>query len=164
MYYRVGVSYAPRETNLPALDAGFIVRRSYAAVDDPADVTRLPDGRIKIRLGAKVQVTLEALVTGRRYQVALVDPLPAGFETVNEALATSERAARNELDGHWDFTNLRDERSEAFALEMGEGLHRFSYTVRAKTPGTFVAAPAKAEEMYSPETFGRSSSQTVVIE
>jgi hypothetical protein len=164
MYYRVGVSYAPRETNLPALDAGFIVRRSYAAVDDPADVTRLPDGGIKIRLGAKVQVTLEALVTSRRYEVALVDPLPAGFETVNEALATSERAARNELDAHWDFTNLRDERSEAFALEMGEGLHRFSYTVRAKTPGTFVAAPAKAEEMYSPETFGRSSSQTVVIE
>jgi uncharacterized protein YfaS (alpha-2-macroglobulin family) len=164
MYYRVGVSYAPRETNLPALDAGFIVRRTYAAVDDPADVSRLPDGRIKVRLGAKVLVTLEALTTSPRYQVALVDPLPAGFETVNEALATSERAAHPALAAPWDFTNLRDERSEAFALQLGEGLHRFSYTVRAKTPGTFIAAPAKAEEMYSPETFGRSSGQTVVIE
>jgi uncharacterized protein YfaS (alpha-2-macroglobulin family) len=164
MYYRVGISYAPRQTGLPALDAGFIVRRTYAAVDDPADVTRLPDGRIKVRLGARVLVTVEALNTTRRYQVALVDPLPAGFETVNEALATSERAARPEHDARWDFTNLRDERSEAFALEMGEGLHRFSYTVRAKTPGTFVAAPAKAEEMYTPETFGRSTGQTVVIE
>ena len=164
MYYRVGISYAPRETDLPALDAGFIVRRSYAAVDDPADVTRLPDGRIKIRLGAKVLVTLEALTTTRRFQVALVDPLPAGFETVNEALATSERTARAEHDSPWDFTNLRDERSEAFALQMGAGLRRFSYTVRAKTPGTFLAAPAKAEEMYSPETFGRSAGETVVIE
>jgi uncharacterized protein YfaS (alpha-2-macroglobulin family) len=164
MYYRVGISYAPRETNLPALDAGFIVRRSYAAADDPADVTHLSDGRIKIRLGAKVRVTLEALTTTRRFQVALVDPLPAGFETVNETLATSERAAPGEHDSPWDFTNLRDERSEAFVLQMGEGLHRFSYTVRAKTPGTFLAAPAKAEEMYSPETFGRSAGETVVIE
>jgi uncharacterized protein YfaS (alpha-2-macroglobulin family) len=164
MYYRVGISYAPRETNLPALDAGFIVRRSYAGIDDPSDVARLPDGRVKVRLGAKVRVTLEVLSTSRRYQVALVDPLPAGFETVNEALAVSERAAGPEKDSRWDFTNLRDERSEAFALEMGEGLRRFSYTVRAKTPGTFAAAPAKAEEMYSPETFGRSDGQTVVIE
>jgi alpha-2-macroglobulin len=164
MYYRVGISYAPRETNLPALDAGFIVRRSYAAVDDPADVTHLPDGRIRIRLGAKVLITLEALTTSGRFQVALVDPLPAGFETVNEALATSERAARAEHESRWDFTNLRDERSVAFALQMSAGLHRFSYTVRAKTPGTFLAAPAKAEEMYSPETFGRSAGETVVIE
>ena len=42
--------------------------------------------------------------------------------------------------------------------------HQFSYTVRATTPGTFVAAPAKAEEMYSPEVFGRSTGTTVVIE
>jgi len=32
------------------------------------------------------------------------------------------------------------------------------------TPGTFLAEPAKAEEMYSPETFGRSSGQTVLVE
>jgi hypothetical protein len=54
--------------------------------------------------------------------------------------------------------------SASFTVSMGEGHHRFSYTVRAKTPGTFLAAPAKAEEMYSPETFGRSTGETVVIE
>jgi uncharacterized protein YfaS (alpha-2-macroglobulin family) len=165
MYYRVGISYAPRDTHMPALDAGFIVRRSYAAVDDPADVSRLPDGRLKIRLGAKVLVSLEVLNTTRHFQVALVDPLPAGFEAVNQALATSERAAAKPgVDSRWDFTNLRDERSEAFALHLAEGLHRFSYTVRARTPGTFAVAPAKAEEMYAPETFGRSNGETVVIE
>ena len=49
-------------------------------------------------------------------------------------------------------------------MNLPEGTHQLSYTVRATTPGTFVAAPAKAEEMYSPETFGRSSGVTVVIE
>ncbi len=164
MYYRVGITYAPRDTNLAPLDAGFIVRRSYSALEDPADVTRLADGRWKIRLGAKVLVTLEAINTTMRYQVALVDPLPAAFETVNEALATAERADRVIGDSYWDFTNLRDNRSEAFVMHMAEGRHQFSYTVRATTPGTFVAAPAKAEEMYSPETFGRSSGQTVLVE
>lgn len=47
---------------------------------------------------------------------------------------------------------------------LREGAHRFSYTARAITPGTFMAAPAKAEEMYSPETFGRSTSEVVVVE
>jgi uncharacterized protein YfaS (alpha-2-macroglobulin family) len=28
----------------------------------------------------------------------------------------------------------------------------------------FVAPPAKAEEMYAPETFGRSSSDRVIVE
>jgi uncharacterized protein YfaS (alpha-2-macroglobulin family) len=164
MYYRVGITYAPRDTNVAPLDAGFIVRRTYSALEDPADVTRLADGRWKIRLGAKVLVTLEAINTTMRYQVALVDPLPAAFETVNESLATAERAHKAAGDGYWDFTNLRDNRSEAFAMHMSEGRHQFSYTVRATTPGTFVAAPAKAEEMYSPETFGRSSGQIVVVE
>jgi alpha-2-macroglobulin len=164
MYYRVGITYAPRKSDLEALDAGFIVRRSYSPIEDPADVTRLADGRTKIRLGAKVLVTLEAVNTTRRYQVALVDPLPAGFEAVNDALATAERTHAAAGDTHWDFKNLRDNRSEAFATDLEEGRHQFSYTVRATTPGTFVAAPAKAEEMYSPETFGRSSGQTVLIE
>jgi len=35
---------------------------------------------------------------------------------------------------------------------------------RGATPGTFIAAPTKAEEMYSPETFGRSAGQVIVIE
>ncbi|MGN6108931.1 MAG: hypothetical protein ACTHU0_27745, partial [Kofleriaceae bacterium] len=67
-------------------------------------------------------------------------------------------------DRRWDHRNLRDNRGEAFAMELPAGVHRFSYTARATTPGTFLAAPAKAEEMYAPETFGRTTGQTVVIE
>ena len=78
-------------------------------------------------------------------------------------MATAERAHKAAGDAYWDFTNLRDNRSEAFAMHMDEDRHQFSYTVRATTPGTFLAEPAKAEEMYSPETFGRSSGQTVLV-
>jgi len=163
MYYRIGITYAPKQRDLPALDAGFVVRRAYTAIDDPADVTKLADGRWKVRLGARVLVTVEALTTTKRHAVALVDPLPAGFEAVNDNLATAERAVTTGTT-HWDFRNLRDNRSEVFAMDLAEGTHRFSYTARAITPGTYFAAPAKAEEMYSPETFGRSTGLTVVVE
>ncbi len=163
MYYRVGITYAPERADLPALDAGFIVRRTYAAIDDPADVSRVTGGWT-IKLGARVRVTIEEINTTKRFGVALVDPLPAGFESVNDALATSERVTAVADDWRWQYRNLRDERSEAFAMALDEGRHQMSYVVRATTPGTFRAAPAKAEEMYAPETFGRSTGETVVIQ
>jgi uncharacterized protein YfaS (alpha-2-macroglobulin family) len=164
LYYRLGITYAPKRVDVPALDAGFIVRRTYRAVDDPHDVTQLPDGRWRIKHGARVRVDLEAINTTKRHAVALVDPLPAGLESVNTALATSERAAAGTTDTSWNHVEMRDNRSEAFSMQLAEGSHRFSYTARATTPGTFIAAPAKAEEMYSPETFGRSAGTTIVIE
>jgi uncharacterized protein YfaS (alpha-2-macroglobulin family) len=163
LYYRVGIVYAPARVDLPALDAGFVVRRSYTAVDDPKDVSRGSDGRWHVRLGARVVVAIEATNTTKRYDVALVDPLPAGFEVVNSALAVAERPVVTHTQ-RWDYENLRDERAEAFARELGEGTHVFAYTARATTPGTFVAAPSKAEEMYAPETFGRSRGEVVVVE
>ena len=133
MYYRVGIRYAPKSQPTP-LDAGFVVRRSYTAIDDPKDLVKLPDGRYKAKLGAQLLVTLEVLNTTRRYDVALVDPLPAGFEPVNTRLAHSERVTI-ETDG-WDHINQRDERAEAFSMNMAVGTHRFSYVVRACRPSS----------------------------
>jgi len=162
LYYRVGITYAPAQMPLPALDAGYIVRRSYEAVDDPSDVVKTAAGWT-IRLGARVRVRLEASCTTQNSSVALVDPMPAGFEAINTRLATSERAPKSVSSGEWNHVELRDERAEAFALDLEAGTHAFSYAVRATTPGTFIAAPAKAEDMYEPETFGRSTSETVTI-
>jgi alpha-2-macroglobulin len=52
---------------------------------------------------------------------------------------------------------------EAFASLLWEGIHTYTYVARATTPGDFVVPPARAEEMYSPEVFGRSSTDRVVV-
>ena len=49
-------------------------------------------------------------------------------------------------------------------MSFAAGTKRFTYTVRATTPGTFAVAPARAEEMYAPETFGRTAGTLVTIE
>ena len=58
---------------------------------------------------------------------------------------------------------MRDERTEAFTTLLWGGVHSYVYYARATTPGTFVVPPAKAEEMYHPETFGRSGTDRVEI-
>jgi hypothetical protein len=59
---------------------------------------------------------------------------------------------------------MRDERVEAFASLLWDGVYTYSYVARATTPGTFVVPPTKAEEMYHPETFGRSATDRVIVE
>ena len=67
--------------------------------------------------------------------------------------------------GTWyEHQNMRDERAEAFTSLLWDGVYEYTYIARATTPGTFVVTPAKAEEMYSPEVFGRSASDWVVVE
>ncbi|HNQ15448.1 MAG TPA: hypothetical protein PKM58_07790 [Pyrinomonadaceae bacterium] len=53
--------------------------------------------------------------------------------------------------------------AELFASYLQSGVRTYSYVVRATTPGDFIVPPAKAEEMYSPETFGRSATERVEV-
>jgi hypothetical protein len=43
-------------------------------------------------------------------------------------------------------------------------VYKYSYVARATTPGQFIVPPAKAEEMYHPETFGRGKTDRVRVE
>jgi uncharacterized protein YfaS (alpha-2-macroglobulin family) len=177
LYYRIGMQYAPASLKLGAADYGFTVERAYEAIDNAADVRRDADGTWHIKAGAKVRVRLTMLAPTRRYHVALVDPMPAGLEALNPALAVTgsipqdERVDNNSRGAWWwwsrtwfEHQNLRDERVEAFTSLLWEGVHNYSYVGRATTPGNFVVPPAKAEEMYHPENFGRTSSDRVIIE
>ncbi|MGW8226592.1 MAG: alpha-2-macroglobulin family protein [Anaerolineales bacterium] len=175
LYYRLGLSYAPTDLELDPLDMGFVVQRSYEAVDDPDDVTQDENGIWHIKAGARVRVRLQMVADNRRYHVALVDPLPAGLEIINPSLAVSGSVPQdpNQSDYHYgwwwwgtwyEHQNMRDERAEAFTTLLWDGVYNYSYVARATTPGVFTVPPAKAEEMYSPEVFGRSASDWVIVE
>ncbi|CAF2821508.1 unnamed protein product, partial [Rotaria sp. Silwood2] len=65
--------------------------------------------------------------------------------------------------GWTEHENLRDERAEAFRSLLWPGVYEWSYVMRATCAGTFIIPPAKAEEMYSPENFGRSATEKAII-
>lgn len=174
LYYRLGLRYAPTDLQQDPLEMGFVVRRMYEAVDNPEDVRQDADGVWHIKAGARVRVKITMVADNRRYHVALVDPLPAGLEIVNPSLAVSgslpaDPAAPESRRFWWwgpwyQHQNMRDERAEAFTPLLWDGVYQYSYVARATTPGQFVVPPAKAEEMYSPEVFGRSGSDMVIVE
>ena len=176
LYYRIGLRYAPQNLDLKAADYGFAVARTYEAVDKPADVSRDSNGTWHIKAGARVRVRIQMVAQSRRSHVALVDPMPAGFEAMNPELAVTGSVPSDPKEqqtlGRWwwwmrpwfEHQNMRDERVEAFTSLLWEGVYNYSYVARATTPGVFIAPPPKAEEMYSPETFGRGATDRVVIE
>lgn len=184
LYYRIGMKYAPTNLKLDPADYGFTVLRKYEAVDDADDVKQNADGSWTIKSGARVRVRLTMVAQARRYHVALVDYLPAGLEIINPGLAVSEAIPADTGGGNTNVTtfhsrsfggwwwranwfehqNFRDERAEAFASLLWEGVYNYTYVARATTPGQFIAPPAKAEEMYAPETFGRTGTDFVNVE
>lgn len=175
LYYRIGMKYAPKSLRLDAENRGFLVERSYKGLDSEEDVKQLENGDWQVKAGAKIEVTLTMVCPERRYHVALVDQLPAGLEPLNPALKGTPPVSTGGAVtqgrgwyGWWwrwyEHENLRDERVEAFASLMYPGVYTYTYTALATTPGEYVLPPLKAEEMYSPEVFGRTATGRFVVE
>ena len=133
----------------------------------------------RFNAGELIRVTLRFRLTKERRSVAIPDPLPAGFEAVESWFATTASdLARAQDDqnfpddnpwrwwserGGFDHVERHDNRIQIFATRLSEGIHEFSYIVRATTAGTFRTAPAHAEEMYEPEVFGRTATATIEV-
>jgi hypothetical protein len=74
LYYRIGMNYAPEDLNLKAAEYGY-TERTYKAIDKPNDLKHDVDGTWHIKAGVRVSVRLTMIAAGRRYHVALVDPI-----------------------------------------------------------------------------------------
>ena len=176
LYYSARLTYAPDITTLAASDKGFHVDRRYAALTDGKPGTPATS----FKAGDLIQVTLAFDLPKERRYVAVSDPLPAGFEAVDSWFQTTaaqvakqdddqdpDAAERSWLDvwrrGTFDHVERHDDRVLLFATRLAEGHHEFSYVVRATTAGAFQIAPARAEEMYAPEVFGRTASSSVEV-
>ena len=175
LFYSARLRYAVDRLYQQGLDQGLRIERSYAPYVEKG--TR--PAATAFKAGDLVRVTLTLQLTKERRFVAVTDPLPAGFEPVESWFAAtaaglaadSDRQGETGGDQGWldmwrrggfDHVERHDDRVQLFATRLSEGRHVFSYVVRATTSGAFRTAPAHAEEMYSPEVFGRTA--TAVIE
>jgi hypothetical protein len=178
LFYVARLQYAADQTYFEGLDNGFRITRRYEpVVDDSPSV--LGAAATSFKAGDLVRVTLTLDLPKERRWVAVVDPVPAGFEPVESWFATTAadlaKAQREEDEGEertwtdwwerggFDHVERHDDRVQLFATRLGEGTYEFTYVVRATTAGTFRTAPAHAEEMYEPEVFGRTATAIVEI-
>jgi uncharacterized protein YfaS (alpha-2-macroglobulin family) len=183
LYYSAYLNYFLPADKIAALNRGIVVGRQYFAVD--GQTLKPSDRQVEsASIGDYVQVRLTVVAPNDLHYMVLEDPLPAGFEAVDNTLLTSsaaiaspqlkpgaiDPAASQRPDRYfspfwqyWAHTEIRDDRVAVFATYLGRGVYEYSYTIRAGLAGTFRALPARAWEMYFPETFGRSSGTVFTV-
>lgn len=151
-----------------ATSRGFAITRSYLdAAGKPAT---------SFKTGDLVTVQLSITADALHHWVALVDPMPAGFEAQNARLANaaprdpvaaasdpSPASARYGRSSPWTHQDLRDDRVEWFADQLDPGSYQLRYQARATIDGSFTAAPAAIEAMYQPDQRGRTAPSAIRV-
>jgi uncharacterized protein YfaS (alpha-2-macroglobulin family) len=168
-YYHLAMMYAAKEPDLKPYQAGLILDRTYAKAGEPEGKTST-----RFQRGDLVKVTVTLLAPSQRHWVVLQDWLPAGLEPINFNLAAAPMHLQNLLDSesrpeewyrqYWyQHQEIGSDHVSVYARVVPEGVYTFSYLTRAVTPGTFIAPGSTAEEMYQPETSGRSEGTRIEI-
>jgi hypothetical protein len=146
---------------------GIDITRRYDPVDGPAEEQVETPENSAWEVGDVINVRLSVSTSQELWYVLIEDLLPAGFEALNDSLATEAGPGpMGPLPWLWDGyerKEIRDDRVTFFATQLGRGTHHFDYAVRAVTPGRFSARPAVAYAMYRSDVWGRSGSTQVEI-
>ncbi|MCF0233729.1 MAG: hypothetical protein HUK22_01970, partial [Thermoguttaceae bacterium] len=169
LYYNAYLEYFTLENPIAKAGLEVKVEREVVKLVEVEDATALAQGGIGQALEQRVKkydrVAVKSgdpLVTGdlieivltldskNEYESILVEDLKAaGFEPV-ETLSGYAPGAGGA------YVEFRDERTCFFFSRLPEGKTRVAYRLRAETPGTFAALPAKIWAMYAPELKGNS--------
>ena len=182
LHYQALLRFSPRDLPTDDVASGFEIHRRYFAVSQKIDESAVKEETFRsdtatFAEGTMVVVELEIVTASTRRFVVVDDALPGGFEGVDPDLRTTPLWLRGYLAtsitglgsrgssrvSAVQRTEHRDDRTLFFADELSPGSHRMSYLVRATTRGSFVTPPARVEEMYTPETFGRTGARVVKI-
>jgi uncharacterized protein YfaS (alpha-2-macroglobulin family) len=158
----VTVTGAPT-TPEPAAEKGFkIERKTYTLAGDPVDAKEVKQNT---RMVVVLKITESQPQFGR---VVLADYLPAGFEIDNPHLVSSGDTGT--LDWISDAadpvnTEFRDDRfTAAFERKADDApVFTVAYVVRAVAPGKYVRPQAVVEDMYRPDRYGRTATESVEV-
>jgi uncharacterized protein YfaS (alpha-2-macroglobulin family) len=130
------------------------IDEKYRAIE--FDRKPLADGET-VASGEFIEATLDVQANNNFEYVVFEDPKPAGCEP---AELHSGYTWAGGLPGH---VELRDEKVAFFATYLNQGKYHIRHRLRAESPGTFHALPARAECMYTPRVAGNSSSRLIVV-
>jgi uncharacterized protein YfaS (alpha-2-macroglobulin family) len=147
----------------PAAEHGFIIERKTYTMDGAAvDASTVKQNT---RLVVVLKVTEAQPQFGR---VMVADYLPAGFEIDNPHLVSSGDTGT--LPWITDAaqpvsTEFRDDRfTAAFERKSDDpAIFTVAYVVRAVAPGKYVRPQASVEDMYRPDRYGRTASESVEV-
>ena len=158
--WTVRVTTARKVDDTAAVSRGFTVSRRYVDVKTGLVVERVAAGQL-------IKVIIDVVPARGQAWVAVDDPLPAGFEPVQQGLASSENVEGGESEAGrwrgWDQIELRDQRALAFADRLTAPI-QLTYLARATLPGTFTAPGTTVLAMYDDGVRARGASQQIRVD
>ena len=157
IFTQVKLESRPQTLVTQRQDRGYSIARRYQRINDDGSLSDLGDPQV----GDRVLITISFTTPTRANYIVVDDPLPAVFEGVNPEFKTQEMNVNLATIWRSDFTEIRDDRALFFRDVLWEGSHEIRYLARVRAAGKATAPPTKVEEMYHPERFGLSASQTV---
>jgi uncharacterized protein YfaS (alpha-2-macroglobulin family) len=179
--YAVQLKLAKKGASEQCLDEGLSVEKLQRPVDSAklSEVAKTIAIRneSKARLGQLVLVDLLLETALPRDRLVIDDPMPAGFEpvefafaTTTQALAFAENAASTTNDPRAPkesrygalrsmvgvHREMHDDRVIYYIPHVEPGIFHFRYLARATSAGQFVVPPTRAACMYDPDVFGQT--------
>jgi hypothetical protein len=151
LYASAAFEIRPPGAAQPRQDEGFGLQRSYQRLDGENQ----PCGG-ELAVGDRVLVTLELSAYKMARYVVVDDPLPAILEPVPSGFAAGEEPV-----WMWNFHEFRKDRALFFADALPAGHYTLSYYARVRAAGQVHAPSGTAEEMYRPQRFGLTGTQTL---
>jgi alpha-2-macroglobulin len=183
LYYSTRLSYSLNDLAAKETNAGLEVHREYSV--QRAGRWQLLQSPLQVQRGELLRIDLYLSVPAPRHFVVVDDPVPGGLEPVDRDLATASTVDADETSfsaaggsfwfkfsdwseygiSLWNFYHreLRHDAALFYADYLPAGHYHLSYGAQAMAEGQFTAAPAKAEEMYDPDVYGKSLPATLLV-
>jgi len=170
LYYRAHLHAQLPVDDIPAVNRGIDITRSYSLLGDGA-----ADSIHSAAIGETVQVRLRLVVPHSLRYVVIEDFFPAGAEAINPELAISPQLgtlpAGARIDPresgwgwwHFDHVEFRDEKAVIYASHLPPGVYEYVYTIRPTVAGEYQVLPPVARQLYFPEVFGRGAGRLFTI-
>jgi len=116
-----------------------------------------------VQSGDVVVVRLTVTATGDEQYLQIEDPIPAGFEFIEQEDAYELKQRPPWWDFYYTYREFHDDRAALFSTTFRRGQGQFHYLLKAVEPGTFQANPARVLPMYEPARQASTQRETIVI-
>jgi uncharacterized protein YfaS (alpha-2-macroglobulin family) len=116
-----------------------------------------------VQSGDVLVVRLTVNATEEQSYLEIEDPIPAGFEFIEQENLYELKTKPQWWEFYCTRREFHDDRAALFATKFARGQERFHYLLKAVTPGTFQANPARVLPMYEPARQASTRSVSVTV-
>lgn len=168
LHYLINYHYRPQGNHQGRFN-GLRITREINRINEQQSLQKIglytPKQPFTSKIGQVYDIGLEIITDHPVNNLIIKDPLPAGFEAIDQSFQTATAAFKAKNDT-WElgYKQIYHDRIMAYADQLEAGVYTLHYLVRSITPGTFVYPGAEVHLQYTPEEFGRTAESTLVLE